>query len=125
MNYPKDIDTECINLCDAMNNMPGIKTTESCCGHCKERFMIFFECTDFKSLSILARAFDRRYSGTDILWEITAETCDSQPNNQFMVSSLIPYNTVEQMTKDTENLCYNIKYWSSKIFEDYFKDLSK
>lgn len=125
MNYPKDIDKECIDLCDALNALPGIKTTESCCGHCMQRFLIFFECTDFKSLSILARAFDRRYSGTDVLWEITAETCDSQPNNQFMASSLIPYNTAEQMKKDTENLCYNIKYWSSRIFEDYFKDLSK
>ena len=30
---PPDLDQECLLLCIAMNKLPGIETTNSCCGH--------------------------------------------------------------------------------------------
>lgn len=33
----------CARLCEAMNLLPGIQTTESCCGHGKSPFRVFFE----------------------------------------------------------------------------------
>lgn len=30
---PSDLDKECLELCVAMNKLPGIRTTNSCCGH--------------------------------------------------------------------------------------------
>jgi hypothetical protein len=36
------IDKECLNLCLAMNRLPGIFTFESCCGHGKSPFHIWF-----------------------------------------------------------------------------------
>jgi hypothetical protein len=30
---PTDLDPECLALCVAMNKLPGIQTTNSCCGH--------------------------------------------------------------------------------------------
>ena len=44
---PNDIDKECIDLCKKLNSLSNIKTTESCCGHLKEPYRIFFMCDDF------------------------------------------------------------------------------
>jgi len=44
------IDKECIALCTAMNNLPGIYTIESCCGHEKQPFRIWFKVTDLAVL---------------------------------------------------------------------------
>ena len=37
-----DIDPEVVYLCDAMNLCPGIHTIESCCGHGKAPYRIWF-----------------------------------------------------------------------------------
>jgi hypothetical protein len=42
MNHDANMDPECIPLCDAINSMPGLRTLESCCGHGKEHFRIWF-----------------------------------------------------------------------------------
>ena len=42
MRIPNNIDPECIELCNAMNDF-GLKTTGSCCGHKKLPFWIAFE----------------------------------------------------------------------------------
>jgi hypothetical protein len=63
-NYDGNMDKECIQICDMLNSISDVRTTESCCGHCKDRFMIFFTCDNPHSLAIIARVFDRRYIGT-------------------------------------------------------------
>ncbi len=35
------VDVEGIPLCDAINAMPGLKTTYSCCGHGRQGFLVF------------------------------------------------------------------------------------
>ncbi len=47
---PEDIDIECIPLCIAMNEMPGIRTTESCCGHGNHPFRMWFEAESLEYL---------------------------------------------------------------------------
>src|SRR5580658_3323133 len=42
MNYPDDMDAECVVLCDALNSLIGIDTIESCCGHGTRPHRIFF-----------------------------------------------------------------------------------
>ena len=44
------MDKECIELCKAINSIPGLQTTESCCGHKENPFRIFFKVTDLKYL---------------------------------------------------------------------------
>ena len=62
---PKDqMDKECIALCEALNRLPGISTEESCCGHLKYQYYIWFGCRNLRSLAIIARAVDRRYCVT-------------------------------------------------------------
>jgi hypothetical protein len=42
---PADVDKECVALCKAINELPGVYTTSSCCGHGihEEPYRIFFE----------------------------------------------------------------------------------
>jgi hypothetical protein len=42
MQYDARMDPECIAVCDALNSLRGIETFESCCGHGKDSFLVFF-----------------------------------------------------------------------------------
>jgi hypothetical protein len=48
--YPATMDPECIPLCDALNALPGIRTTESCCGHGEDPHRIWFDADKIESL---------------------------------------------------------------------------
>jgi hypothetical protein len=48
--FPADMDPECIPLCTAMNKLPGIRTFESCHGHGQQPMWIFFWAADMRSL---------------------------------------------------------------------------
>jgi hypothetical protein len=45
------LDPEVANLCLAINQMPDINTTESCCGHNKDPMRIWFTVDDIRSLN--------------------------------------------------------------------------
>lgn len=49
----KDIDKEIVTLCMALNDIDGIETVESCCGHEKETCKIWFIVRDIKTLNRL------------------------------------------------------------------------
>jgi len=51
--YYGKMDKEVINLCNAINEIEGLETIESCSGHGKDTFRIFFIVTRIKSLPIL------------------------------------------------------------------------
>lgn len=56
MIYPPDMDKACIPLCDVLNALIGVTTTESCEGHGRHPYRVFFECSDFTSLKWIAEA---------------------------------------------------------------------
>ena len=51
---PENMDKECVRLCNAMNARPGIETFESCCGHSKEEYHIWYIVTDYNKRGLLA-----------------------------------------------------------------------
>jgi len=55
---PSDMDKECIVLCEAMNRLSGVRTVDSCCGHGKHRFRIYFAVDPFEALVPLLYWFD-------------------------------------------------------------------
>lgn len=59
------LDEEVAELVWALNRLPGIETSESCCGHGTEPFNIWFRCTDFlaRGLLTIARLTCPRYGG--------------------------------------------------------------
>lgn len=70
--YDKVMDKECIELCDAMNALPGIQTIESCCGHGNSPYRIYFRVAkdDDRGLFFLTRCVDMRYWKYGYLWKI-------------------------------------------------------
>ena len=60
--YDDFMDEECIDLCNKLNSLSDVETTESCCGHCRSPYMIFFNCYDFIRLGKLFRCVNRNYS---------------------------------------------------------------
>jgi|SRR5580692_4223350 hypothetical protein len=50
---PPDLDAEVLSLCRAMNLFPGITTVESCCGHGRDPYRIWFTADELDDLPAL------------------------------------------------------------------------
>jgi hypothetical protein len=88
----KDLDPEVINLCDSLNSIDGIETIESCCGHEKTSFDIWFKARDINSLYVVSRFMDNRYNGiNNNTWSCVVEDVDSGKTGEdcviFCISS--------------------------------------
>lgn len=76
---PANIDPECIEICRAMNAMPGIRTIDSCCGHGEYPFKIFFIASNLEALPPLLYWFNVCHSGRTG-WNIKVSTdCAMSP----------------------------------------------
>lgn len=62
----------CIEICDAMNEIEGIETVESCSGHSKLTFRVSFTTWDGRCIYAILRANDRRYGGPGWKCEISS-----------------------------------------------------
>lgn len=102
-------DKEVVSLCNAINSIPGLETSESCCGHGKEAFEIWFNANDLKALIVLARAFDRRYGG------LTNWHCYLHMNDIAPVTFRIESESKGEVAyAESEYIAHNIKYWASR-----------
>lgn len=119
MNLPNDMDKECIALCNLMNRLPGVKTLESCMGHYKHPYWVWFQCTNINSLSRLSRAVCDRYS--DGMWEIMCDTADTEPRGIFWLKAK-EVVTSSVLNKSLEALIDNIEYWFQDEYDDYFQN---
>ena len=76
---PSDLDSECLELCKAMNAMPGIRTIEACCGHGERSFKVWFLASALDALPPLLYWFDACHSGV-VGWSVQALTdCGMSP----------------------------------------------
>jgi hypothetical protein len=77
--YDGNMDAECVALCDAMNSVPGITTTDSCCGHGEQEYRVFFAADSLESLPPLIYWFDGCHCG-HCGWRVIARTdCGCSP----------------------------------------------
>ncbi len=79
--YGEEMDPEVVDLCNAMNSLPGIETFNSCCGHGKNPFHIWFEVDPNKDprlqgLFFLTRCVDHRYWAFGHIWRIELSVGD-------------------------------------------------
>jgi hypothetical protein len=116
--YPADMDPECIPLCNKLNELSCVETTESCCGHLKDRFQVWFRCNDIDVLSILGRCVERNYS--DGKWELLVDSCDTNPHGLFWLRSKEPFKSYEEMRDSVWSLMRSIDHWTEHEFDDYF-----
>ena len=93
------IDKECVNLCRAMNKLPGISTIESCCGHGKHQYHIWFEATNLDVLPELLYWFDSCHCGY-YGWNIQAKTdCAMSPVVFFVEGPTGAYEEAEKIAE--------------------------
>lgn len=116
-NY-EEFDKECVTLCNTLNKMNGLNTTESCCGHLKDRFMIFFKCDNFSTLAKISRSINRNYS--DGKWELLVNDSDIKPCCRFWLRSKEPFKTESEMNESVNRLIDNLSYWQKDEFKEYF-----
>ncbi len=55
--YPKDVDGELIQMLDVFNNIPGVRTMYSCCGHGNGQWYMVFNCTSDFMVNVLLNYF--------------------------------------------------------------------
>lgn len=71
-----DIDKEIVELCKALNNIDGVETTSSCCGHNEEVCYIWFKVENIKVFNkLLFHCFNHEW-----FWMIQADTGDPHRN---------------------------------------------
>lgn len=120
--YDGQMDKECIALCDALNEYPHVSTFESCCGHFKQRFMVFFRCDDFITLGKLFRCVNRNYSCGE--WEILVDGTDTTPCCCFWLRSIDIFENEDRMNNALANLIDNLHYYLHECpehIEKYFQ----
>lgn len=115
------LDKECEKLVKVLNEMDGIATIESCCGHLTAPYKIWFVSNSFSAVGILYRSVDRRYS--DGKWRIEVDCSDRIPTNGFLLTSVEPFVSDSDMEESVDALINNIQYWSGCDYKEYFKEL--
>ncbi len=85
------MDIGCIEICNAMNSLPGIETTSSCCGHNKCVFNIFFKVNknENEGLFFLLRCISNRYWKYGNRWTVEMEVGDRYFNNELPVCYML------------------------------------
>lgn len=79
MRYDDSMDPECVPLCDAMNQVPGIRTHESCSGHGKTPFRVYFTAESLAALPRLLYYFAGCHCGFSD-WRVRVKTdCAMSP----------------------------------------------
>lgn len=100
------MDKEVIPLCDALNKLHGISTVESCCGHGKHPFRIFFIAETLDNLPPVAYFLDSWHSG-QYGWSLIVTTdCSMRP-----VSFMIEGPQGKQGYEGAKNIAKDINDW--------------
>ncbi len=111
--YDGKMDEEVIDLCNIMNELSGIETVDSCCGHGKDSFQIFFKVKNkMEGLFILTRSVDRRYWKYGYLWKIELSCGDYWDGETLPISYCLHSGNItgEKAYNQANDLIENIKY---------------
>jgi hypothetical protein len=122
-NYDEHMDKEVIDLCNVMNSLPGIKTSESCSGHGKTPLNIFFKVTDLEGLFFLMRCIDRRYWKYGNIWKVDISVGDTFNGSYLPIIYLLSSNKSkgEEAYKQSQSLIENLNYYlNHKNFLEYY-----
>ena len=57
--YPDDVDAELLPMLDVFNNLPGVRTCMSCCGHGKSNWYMTFLCTSDYMVNVILNYFSK------------------------------------------------------------------
>ncbi len=103
------LDPEVAKLVGALNGLPGIETTESCCGHGKVPFRIWFNVTDYttRGLLTIARVMCPRYGGSP-LFKVILYHNDTPPLVSYLLEGDTSTDTFRVADEIAENILAHI-----------------
>jgi hypothetical protein len=81
------MDKPCIELCDAINSIPGLQTTYSCCGHSKKSFEI----------GLVAKTVDDLYPLTKCIDFFILKTWDWKLSTVHIIEVCIPWDNPDKL----------------------------
>jgi len=85
MKLPPDVDDECVELCEAINlYAPDIFTIESCCGHDKRPYHIWFKVNDLEILPHILYWMDGCHTGY-YKWKVEVSTDCAKQYPTFVI----------------------------------------
>lgn len=81
---PKDLDPECLKVCQELNKLEGVCTTGSCCGHNRQPFRVYLN-LNFKTWGhkVLTRCICKRYYESG--WSVELSHSDVEPFTGFIL----------------------------------------
>lgn len=112
------MDAECIAFCDMLNSLPKVRTFDSCCGHYREPYRIWFFCDNIDTISRLGRLVSRNYS--DGKWELIVDTTDTHPRGVFCIRSKEPFSSQIELNASLSRMMEDIPVWFSRRYNAYF-----
>jgi hypothetical protein len=102
MLIPLGMDQDCVELFQALNELPGISTTGSCCGHGSTPYHFWFRIDNLtcEGLALLLRCTDSRY-GSPGHWSVKIEETDlsDDPIHFLLEGGLNYYHQSVQLAK--------------------------
>ena len=125
--YDDFMDPEVVDLCDAINSLPDLVTSESCSGHGKEPFKVFFKVVgELDGLFFLTRCVDRRYF--EHAWSIQLSVSDLMHDGilptVFILSSEAMGPKAYAQAKDlVENMTWHLNH--PNFISGYGLDISR
>ena len=104
------MDKECVDLCNALNSIKGIVTTESCCGHNYNPYVVFFKCSDLLGLRFIQSCIDGRYWKWGQEWSITTHISDIGPDTlDFLLKS--KSSNLEEIMIQVKDMIKSFNYY--------------
>lgn len=117
------IDNECLKICNALNKLPSVRTTESCCGHGVDDFMVWFYVSDIRVMNALGRLMSRNYSPYSYYkngngeyvknWMISLTVDDVMDFNKESLFCLVGNKNNPNLFKEADEMSdYLIELWN-------------
>ena len=106
------MDPEVVELCQQINSLPGLQTTESCCGHGEHGLRIWFGVDEgeHRGLFLLTSSIDDRYWRYGNRWDIKLSVAD-HPESSLPICFLLESKDVgPEAYAQANDLVENIKY---------------
>lgn len=98
--YEGKMDEEIVELCNALNALPGIYTIESCSGHGEKPIQIWFKCDgDMEGLFFITRCVDNRYFKYGRNWMISLEVADTMRDDGIL-PTIFMLKSVDEFTAE-------------------------
>lgn len=118
--YPADIDSEVIDICDALSCIPGVTTVGSCCGHGKSPLRVWISLRDPLGAFFLSRCMSKRYWRYGHQWSLAVVDCsDRYPEASYMVQSgSVGEDAYAQATSLADNIIFHLNH---KTFIEGYK----